>query len=153
MAKNTSALKVVAARSKFDAGTRKKFDAVVVGKNTFETSKVPLLKRNTIVLTSAVKTTEEKFPHVWFVNYKTIDLNKFVKKLGFNKVAILGGSKVYSYCLAKGLMDEIYLTLEPAIFGKGINLFAEDVLLDKKFKLFSIKKLNKQGSLLLQYKK
>lgn len=103
----------------------KKFDAVLVGSNTFKTAIGPLKKRNTIVLTSKVKNTKEKFPHVWFCNYKTVDVKLFIGSLGFKKIAVIGGSKVYGYCLENNLIDELCITLEPIIFGQGINLFAQ----------------------------
>lgn len=139
----------------------KKFDAVVVGRHTFQTAKARLLKRNTIVLTSLVKTAEETYPHVWMVNYKKVNLKKFIGSLKFNNIAILGGGKVYGYCLQNKLLDELYLTIEPIVFGKGINFFASFSPSPlqkgraregfKTFKLLSIKKLNKQGSILLRY--
>jgi dihydrofolate reductase len=144
----------------------KKFDAVIVGSSTFKTAAEPLKKRNTIVLTSKVKTTKEKYPHVWFCNYKTIDLKTFLSSLSFKKIAILGGSHVYTYCLEKNLIDELILTIEPIVFGQGINLFVQPIppppgegrgggfkIQASKFTLTSIKKLNKQGTLLLKYSK
>ena len=131
----------------------KKFDAVLVGRNTFEVAKKHLLKRNTIVLTSGTKTTEEKYPHVWFCNYKKIGVNTFIHSLGFKKIAVIGGSKVYSFALKKKLLSELYLTVEPLIFGKGINLFDDSRFHMANFILVSIKRLNKRGSLLLKYKR
>ena len=110
----------------------KKFDAVVVGSNTFKTAIEPLKKRNTIVLTSKVKNTIEKFPHVWFCNFKTINLKAFISSLGLKKIAILGGSHVYTYCLEKNLIDELVLTIEPVVFGRGISLFAQPLPLPSR---------------------
>ena len=70
------------------------------------------------------------------------------------------------------MLDELYLTIEPIVFGKGINLFSDgpipllskeglelapaltrgEVIKYQKFKLISAKKLNRQGSILLHYK-
>ena len=138
---------------KFFQAELKKLDAVLVGSNTFKMAREPLLKRNTLVLTSKIKNIKEKYPHVWFVNYKTVDLNSFIKKLGYKKIAVIGGSKVYAYALEKNLIDEMYLTLEPLAFGKGINLFAGTKSNTYKFKLVSVKKINRQGTLLLYYSK
>ena len=81
------------------------------------------------------------------------NIKKLIGKLKYKKIAILGGAQTYSYCLENNLMDEIYLTIEPLVFGKGINLFADTKILNKKFKLFNIKKLNNKGTVLLHYKK
>lgn len=52
--------------------------------------------------------------------------------------------------LKAGLVDTIYLTIEPIIFGKGINLFNED--LHYFLKLVSSQTSESTGSLLLEYK-
>src|ERR1700722_1907162 len=123
---------------KFFQAELKKFDAVIVGSNTFKTAEEPLKKRNTIVLTSKVKKVEEKYPHVWFCNYKAVDVKTFTASLGFKKIAVLGGSKVYTYCLEKNLIDKLYLTLEPIVFGLGIDIFASKNYSLNNFQLLSI---------------
>ena len=87
-----------------------------------------------------------------YINPQKSDI-KLIRVLNYKTIAILGGAQTYSYCLKNNLLDGLYLTIEPLVFGKGINLIADDIQLDKKFKLIFSKKLNKQGSLLLYYKK
>lgn len=67
------------------------------------------------------------------------------------EMLLVGGSKIYSSFLKKGLVDTIYLTIEPVVFGQGKNLFAESEF-ESKLKLESIEKLNKRGTILLKYK-
>ena len=47
-----------------------------------------------------------------------------------------------------GLIDTLYLTIEPVIFGSGIHLFNKE--LDVKLQLQSMQKLNEQ-TVLLEY--
>ena len=47
-----------------------------------------------------------------------------------------------------GVVDKLYLTVEPVLFGEGIKLFNQS--LDIKLKLESVKKLSPQ-TLLLEY--
>ena len=122
---------------------------VVVGNNTYKTAAEPLSKRNCIVLTSSTATTKRKSDKLLLWNpvrttFKTV--------AGIHKtVAILGGTQTYTYFLENDLLDEIYLTIEPLVFGQGLNLFETDKSLETHFRLQSTKKLNKKGSLLLHY--
>lgn len=126
-------------------------DAVLVGKNTYETAKGPLSKRNCIVLSRTADQLARESERLIFINTDKTDLKKYIASRGYQKIAILGGSQVYTYCLENGLMDELYLTVEPVVFGTGIDLFASQKSLDKTFQLVSMEKLNEQGTLLLHY--
>lgn len=43
-----------------------------------------------------------------------------------NEVVVAGGGILNSTFMKEGLIDEMYLDLEPLVFGKGIKLFADD---------------------------
>ena len=129
-----------------------KCDAVIVGRKTYETAKGPLSKRNCVVFTrrhGSVKT--ERSGLVFLDPFKT-DLSGFLRKKALKKICVLGGEKTYSYFLAKGLVDEIYLTIEPVVFGFGLGLFGMKVA-TRRFRLVSARRLNRKGALLLHYKK
>lgn len=133
-----------------------KSDVIIVGSNTYEVARSvltpeKLATRNYIILTRSVDITEEKEKGRLFVNPKKVDLRKLTENLGYKNVAILGGGKIYSLMVEKGWTDEIFLTIEPIIFGIGIN-FIDDINLNTKFKLIEIKKLNSTGTILLHYK-
>ncbi|MBI3232201.1 MAG: dihydrofolate reductase [Candidatus Doudnabacteria bacterium] len=124
-----------------------KCDVVIVGNNTYKTAIEPLSKRNCIVFSR----TENQMNRI-YVNPSKTDVKKLIRKLNYRKVAILGGAQTYTYCLKNKMLDELYLTIEPLVFGKGIDLFSSKKFLDSKFKLISSKLLNESGSLLLHYK-
>src|SRR3989344_2203393 len=130
-----------------------KCDVVIVGNNTYKTAIKPLSKRNCIVFSKSANKLISKSAGLLYVNPNKTSVKKLIGKLGYQKVAILGGAQTYTYCLENKMLGELYLTVEPIVFGKGIDLFASKSFLDHKFKLISIKKLNKQGRLLLRYKK
>lgn len=157
-----------------------KCDVIIVGNNTYKTAIKPLSKRNCIVFTKQVPSPGEgmvrparqrlepkataggersnngvyrKSENLLYVNPTKVDVKKLITKLGYQKAAILGGAQTYTYCLQNNMMDELYLTVEPTVFGKGIDLFSPSKFSGALFKLISIKKLNAQGSLLLRYKK
>src|SRR3989344_2406840 len=129
----------------------KEMDAVIAGRSTYEVAKDKLSKRNTIVLTSKVRDIRIS-GSVVFINPKSYDLKKFLQSKKYKKVGIVGGAKVYDYCLRRKLMDELFLTIEPYVFTKGVPLFAVSEFKKHRFKLVSAKKLNKQGTILLQYR-
>jgi dihydrofolate reductase len=95
---------------------------------------------------------QKKSDKLLYCNPSKTDVKKFIAKLKYKKIAILGGAQTYAYCLKNNLLDELYLTIEPLVFGAGISLFGEEDL-EKKFKLEFIKKLNNKGSVLLKYVK
>ncbi len=123
-------------------------DAVVVGRNTYETAKKPLSKRNCIVLTRSVSGVVRKKKNLIYLNPQKTDILKFVKKFGWKQVAVLGGTKTYTYFLEKGLLDELYLTVEPVVFCSGLPLFNGKFKI-RKPRIISIKKLNRKGSILI----
>ena len=48
-----------------------------------------------------------------------------LKDRGFREVAICGGASIYTLFLKAGLIDRLYITIEPVLFGRGIKLFEE----------------------------
>lgn len=73
------------------------------------------------------------------------------EKQGYKKMLFVGGRKLLVTFLQAKLIDEIYITIEPHIFGNG-DLIQTHKSLDIQLELLGVKKLNKQGSLLLTYK-
>ena len=128
-------------------------DVVIIGNNTYKTAVKPLSKRNCIVFSRSVNQPIRKSEKLMYLNPEKSNIKTFIKNAGYKKIAILGGAQTYTYFLENNLLDEIYLTIEPIVFGGGINLFASKQTNDYHFKLNSAKKLNKKGSLLLLYKR
>ena len=136
-----------------------KFDAVVMGWSTFEAARKNMEKRTTFVLSSRPgNPVREKFfnggsarqgSFVTFVNPLRAHLRDIFGK--FKTVAVLGGGRVYQTMLDEKLMDEIYVTVEPLIFGQGIPMFVGGAS-TAHLRLVSVEKLNKIGTVLLHYK-
>ena len=128
-----------------------KTDVIVVGHNTHEIAGEELGKYNRVVLTTSVATTERKADTLLLCNPDTTDVRSVLEP--YKLVGILGGTWTYTYFLERDLIDELYLTIEPLIFGHGIPLFQSPKDLTARFRLESTKQLNEKGSLLLHYKK
>lgn len=128
-----------------------KFDAVIAGRNTYNVAKDSLRKRNTIILTSKVSL-PKALGSVTFFNPQKFSLKKFIISKKYKNVAIVGGPKVYNFCLKNKMLDELFVTIEPYVFTTGVPMFAGDKFKKHKFILQSVKRLNKKGAILLKYK-
>ncbi|KKQ04189.1 MAG: Dihydrofolate reductase [Parcubacteria group bacterium GW2011_GWB1_36_5] len=128
-----------------------KIDAVIVGHNTFKVSENRLKWRNTIVLTSKISHLKVEGT-VTFFNPKKSNLKRFLQNKGYKKVAILGGGKVYDFCLRNKMTDKLFVTIEPYVFTTGVPMFSGNKFKKYGFILESVKRLNKKGTVLLKYK-
>jgi dihydrofolate reductase len=75
---------------------------------------------------------------------------KILKSKGFNEAIIGGGSRLATSFFKKGLIDEIYLDVEPMVFGKGIPLFQKSGM-EAKLRLIKTAKLSR-NTIRLQYR-
>lgn len=134
----------------------KKNNLIVMGSKTYEASrKVIKLQKNKlrIVLTKNPKTylAETRNGILEFTDDNPLKLIRKLEDRGYKKMLLVGGGTINSVFLKSKSVDEIYLTIEPKIFGTGKNLIADEDL-GVSLKLMNIRKLNKQGTLLLKYK-
>lgn len=116
---------------------------VIMGSRTYETIGRPLPGRHTIVYSNdktyeGVETTS-KDPHL---------LLEDLEKRGYKEVAICGGASVYTMFLEAGLINTLYLTVEPILFGQGVPLLSKAVSIN--LSLQAITKLGNQ-SVLIEY--
>jgi len=131
------------------------FDCCVMGGETYRVSRDTIRAglmpdRLRIVLTR----TPEAFANdvtpgkLEFVNTPPTQCVADLKQRGFQRCAILGGSQIHSLFLEAGLVDELWLTLEPLLFGRGTPLLARPTA--TKLSLLSSEKLG-PSTLLLKY--
>ena len=85
-----------------------------------------------------------------FTNESPVALTTRFKSKGYKQMVIVGGPHVATSFLKEQLIDELWLTLEPKIFGTGGN-FATDENLDINLRLIHCEKVNKQGTLITKY--
>jgi dihydrofolate reductase len=117
---------------------------VVMGSNTYTTLPRPLKERVNIVYSKS-----KTFEGVEVTQKNPAELLQELGTRGFKEVAILGGSYIYTMFMKSGLVESLYLTIEPILFGNGIKLFNEDMLY--KLNLVSSSQAE-NGALLLEYK-
>ena len=124
-----------------------KADAVVVGRTTYELAATRLRRRTTYVLTSRVPTTRRRGT-VTFINPQNVSLTTVLSR--YKTVAVIGGGFVYRTMLNAGLLDELYVTIEPLLLGRGVPMIASSKK-TTKLRLLSARRLNKTGTILLRY--
>ncbi|OHA63538.1 MAG: hypothetical protein A2842_01815 [Candidatus Wildermuthbacteria bacterium RIFCSPHIGHO2_01_FULL_48_25] len=123
---------------------------VVMGLNTAKTSRRPMPERLNIIYAKG----KEELPQWqefegWEVTQKDpISLIQEIAERGYGEVAICGGQTIYTMFMEAGVVDKLYLTIEPILFGQGMTLFNKE--LDIKLELVGTKKLGEQ-TLLLEY--
>lgn len=122
----------------------KRAGVMVMGATTFATIGKALPGRRNIVYTRQQLDKDD----IEATAEPPTELIERLAKEGLQEVAICGGRTIYDMFMQANLVDEIYLTLEPEIFGSGITLFAS--VTHKKLKLLESQKLN-EDTLLLHY--
>ena len=74
---------------------------------------------------------------------------KALEARGIKKAALLGGPFTNAQFLRAGLVDEIFLTVEPVTLGRGIRFLNEP--LESFWTLAGAKVLNERGAIVLHY--
>jgi len=129
----------------------KKIGVVLMGGNTFKASGRKNYKdRYGYVLTNHPEN-YELGENMETISGTPQSAAAYLRSQGHEQVALIGGAEVNRQFLLSGLVDEIYLTVEPLVFGRGLHIF-DDQDLDLKLKLLDHKTLNDQGTLLLHYR-
>lgn len=135
------------------AKVTKEIGCVIMGSNTFDTLGRPLKDRTNIIITSRTREYEDKYKDVkdlYFLNMKNAkDILEFARNLGFERVVLGGGSNINTQFAKERLIDYVYLTIEPHISGKGINIFSDKLDLNLEFVKHEM--LN-HSTILLEYK-
>nr|AIA13128.1 RibD C-terminal domain protein [uncultured bacterium] len=126
----------------------KESGVMIMGMNTFKTIGRGLPGRKTIVYSYDSKVIEGVEGDVEVTSDEPEKLLQELSDQGHKSVAICGGAQIYSLFLSKGLVDELYLTVEPVLFGDGISL-AEGVSLTN-LQLIETRQLN-ENTVLLHY--
>lgn len=86
---------------------------------------------------------------VEFMSLSAPQLVTLLESRGYQSVLLLGGSSNIPF-LEAGLVDDVYLTVEPSLFGSGLPL-VQKLPAAVPLKLVYSKQLNRQGTLLLHY--
>ncbi|HCC84603.1 MAG TPA: hypothetical protein DEP87_02885 [Candidatus Pacebacteria bacterium] len=129
---------------------------IVMGRQTYEANRTKIkLRPGTlrVVLTSQPdQFISEKVPEQ--LEFSAESPTQLVKRLaaaGCPEILLVGGSICNTAFLAVGLVTEIWLTIEPVIFGSGLTL-CQTLPSPMALELQSCDQLNSRGTLLLKYR-
>jgi dihydrofolate reductase len=132
----------------------KKATLIVMGRRTFEVAK-PSPKKGVlrIVMTgNPVRYDGLAVPGLLeFSRENPTTLVAKLEKRGYKNLLLVGGGGTNTAFFQAQLVDELWLTIEPKIFGKG-KMIVNQTPMDIQLKLEMVKKLNKQGTILLKYR-
>ena len=80
------------------------------------------------------------------VKFTNLDPEQLLEKLtkdGHKEICIIGGSEIASQFMQKNLIDEIFLDVEPLLFGQGMPLF-KPADFEAKLELLDVNHLSPQ---------
>ena len=126
---------------------------IIMGSNTFNADTFkPSADHQLIIMTGHPDKYKslEITGQIEFTKESPVELiARFISK-GHKQILVVGGPHIATSFLKEQLIDEVWLTIEPKIFGTGGN-FATEVNLDINLHLIHCEKVNKQGTLITKY--
>ena len=114
------------ADKKLFVAVTKEAGVMVMGSRTFATIGRALPGRRTIVYTSRPETITAE--GVETTSETPAELVGRLEREGANGVAVVGGASIYNQFIAAGVVNELYLTVAPLLFGTGVPLFGTEEL-------------------------
>jgi len=112
----------------------KKAGVIIMGRTTYDTIGRPLPNRLNVIMDLDPDTSKNIEGSLEFTKTQPKGLLKELEERGFKNIILGGGSTINGIFLEQGLINEIWLTIEPKVFGEGLSLFkGADVDLDLEF--------------------
>jgi len=125
---------------------------IVMGSSTFNAESFPPSNHQLIIMTGH----PDKYKRlkvsgkIEFTNESPLELIARFESKGHKQMLVVGGPHVATSFLKEQLIDELWLTFEPKIFGIGDNLVTA-IQLDINLRLICCEKVNEQGTLITKY--
>lgn len=119
----------------------KEAGVIIMGQTTYETIGKPLPGRLNFVLSKVPEKFENQPGLLEYFNGSEQEVVEELKSRGFKKALLGGGAFVNGSFLRAGLVDELLLTIEPKLFGAGLDLFSGDGV-DIDLNLLEVNKLD-----------
>ncbi|HEV2403641.1 MAG TPA: dihydrofolate reductase family protein [Candidatus Saccharimonadales bacterium] len=128
----------------------KEAGVIVMGSKTFNTFRIRRAPpgRRLIVYTRHPETVKGE-GDIQTTHETPQNLIERLRAEGCHGLAIEGGSSIYKLFLDSGIVDELYLTIEPVLFGNGAPLFSGPV--STQLTLLENRQLN-DNTVLLHYR-
>jgi dihydrofolate reductase len=120
---------------------------VIMGSRTFDTIGRPLPGRKNIVMTRDATRTSDH-PDLVFTSRSPSKIIESLEQDGLEEAALIGGSVINTLFLQENLIHEIYVTIVPRLFGRGLSMFNKEF--DRKMTLVDLARLD-EDAVLLRY--
>lgn len=137
----------------FFAQKTKEIGVMIMGQTTFATIGKPLPERTTIMLTQQTsypggQDLSQYHPGDKGGLYLTAGRSEpqvldFLQQKQLPQLALCGGASVYQKFLSHDWVDELYLSIEPIVFGSGLRLFP-DLSQLQRYQVLEVIKLSSQ---------
>lgn len=132
----------------------KEIGTMIMGSTTFDSMPPQAFSgRNSMVFTSnPAKYSDFKINsgNIDFFNGTPIAALESLEKKGVKEAVLIGGGNLIRQFLKENLINEIYVTIAPYLFGKGIQGFGFDGI-EKDLELINFENITK-NEILLHYK-
>lgn len=128
-------------------------EITVLGSGTYNAAPMhPTATQHLLVMTRTPKKykDDEIANRLEFTDQSPAEIVAHYEKKGLDEMLIAGGAHVATTFLKAELIDEIWLTVEPKIFGSGSNFVSEEELA-VDLQLISFEKVNERGTLITKY--
>ena len=126
---------------------------IVMGSSTFDANPTkPTPTHHVVVMTRepAKYKDYEVIGQLEFTDKSPAQLVAHYEKKGLKQMLVAGGAHIATSFLKAKLIDELWLTIEPKIFGAGGNFVSKENL-DIDLQLLSVEKVNERGTLITKY--
>lgn len=100
---------------------------VVMGKTTYESFGTDFPQKGclNIVITTDKELLNQQIEGASFTNKSPKEVIQIADEKGFNKLFLVGGTKINTSFLKDNLIDEIWINIHPVVIGHGKYLFDE----------------------------
>jgi dihydrofolate reductase len=118
--------------------------AVVMGKTTYgilSPDYLPLKGEGTLIVLTHDTAAKPPQSNVVFTDKTPLEIVRILEARGHHEAVIIGGTQTVSGFVKSGLVDELYLVVEPVLFGTGLPLL-RNVDAEYKMTLLDVQKLN-----------
>lgn len=126
---------------------------IIMGSGTYNPDPVKPVSRHLFVILTRhpERYKSREIPgQLEFTDDSPLLLMERFQKANEDKLLIVGGAQIAALFLKAQLIDELWLTIEPRIFGIGAS-FVNDEKLNIELKLLSCEIVNEQGTLITKY--
>ena len=127
---------------------------IIMGAGTYDSDPLlPVQKHLYLVMTRHPEKykSKEVRGQLEFTNENPKELIARLEKESQGKILVVGGPHIATLFLREQLIDELWLTFEPKIFGIGGNFVIEEKI-DINLILLNSEKINDQGTLINKYR-